>query len=53
MHTMFDFSAFTYRFYSQTVPMFLSFNVPDIVMRHRSIHRRRTKSIILIAIVKL
>jgi len=33
---MFDFSAFTYRFYSQTVPVLsFFFNVPDIVMRRR------------------
>jgi len=48
---MFDFLAFTYRFYNQTVPVLLSFSVPDIVMRRRSICRRRTKSIVVIAIV--
>jgi len=50
-HTMFDFSAFTYRFYSQTVPVLTFFNVPDIVMRRRSICRRRTKSIVVFAFV--
>jgi len=28
---MFDFSTFTYRFYSQTVPVLSFFSVPDIV----------------------
>jgi len=46
-HAMFDFSAFTYRFYSHTVPVLSIFSVPDIVMRHRSICRRRTKSIVV------
>jgi len=41
-HTMFDFSAFTYRFYPQTVPVLSFYSVPDIVMRRRSICRRRT-----------
>jgi len=45
---MFDFSAFTYRFYLQTVPVLSFFNVPDIVMRRRSICRRRTKSIVVL-----
>jgi len=48
-----DFLAFTYRFYSQTVLVLLSFSVPDIVMRRRSICRRRTKSIVVIVIVTL
>jgi len=47
---MFDFLAFTYCFYSQTVPVILSFSVPDIVMRRRSICKRCTKSIIVIVI---
>jgi len=45
---MFDFLAFTYRCYSQTVLVLLSFSVPDIVMRRRSICRRRTKPIVAI-----
>jgi len=48
---MFDFSAFTYRFYSQTVPVLSFSNVPDIVMRRRSICRRRTKSIVVFVFV--
>jgi len=48
---MFDFSALTYRFYSQTVPVLSFFNVPDIVMRRRSICRRRTKSIVVFVFV--
>jgi len=51
---MFDFSAFIYRFYSQTVPVlsfFIVFYVPDIVMRRRSICRRRTKSIVVFVFV--
>jgi len=47
---MFDFSAFTYRFYSQTVPVLSFFNA-DIVMRRRSICRRRTKSIVVFVFV--
>jgi len=50
-HTMFDFLTVTYRFYSQTVPVLLFFSVPDIVMRHRSICRRRTKSIVVFVFV--
>jgi len=46
---MFDFLAL----YSKTVPVLLSFSVPDIVMRRRSICRLRTKSIVVIAIVIL
>jgi len=42
-HTMFDLSAFICRFYSQTVPVILSFSMPDIVMRRRSICRRCNK----------
>jgi len=48
---MFDFSALTYRFYSQTVPVLSFFNVPDIVMRRRSICRRSTKSIVVFVFV--
>jgi len=48
---MFDFSAFTFRFYSQTVPVLSFFNVPDIVMHCRSICRRRTKSIVVVVVV--
>jgi len=48
---MFDFSAFTYRFYSQTVPVLSLFSVPDIVMRRRSICRRRSKSIVVFVFV--
>jgi len=48
---MFDFSAITYRFYSQTVPVLSFFNVPNIVMRRRSICRRRTKSIVVFVFV--
>jgi len=47
---MFDFSAFTYRIYSQTVPVLSFFSVPDI-MRRRSICRRRTKSIVVFVFV--
>jgi len=50
-HTMFDFSAFTYRFYSQTVPVLSFFSVPDTVMRRRSIFRRHTKSIVVFVFV--
>jgi len=49
-HTMFDFSAFTYRFYSQTVLVLFFFSMPDIAMRRRSICRRRTKSIVVFVI---
>jgi len=52
-HTMFDFSAFTYRFWSQTVPVLSLFSVPDIVMRRRSICRRRTKSIVVFVVFVL
>jgi len=48
---MFDFSAFIYRFYSQTVPVLSFFSVPDIVMRRRSIFRRCTKSIVVFVFV--
>jgi len=48
---MFDFSASTYRFYSQAVPVLSLFNVPDIAMRRRSICRRRTKSIVVFVFV--
>jgi len=44
---MFDFSAFTCRFYSRTVPVLSFFSVPDIVMRRCSIRRRRTKPIVV------
>jgi len=48
---MFDFSAFKYRFCSQTVPVLSFFSVPDIVMRRRCICRRRTKSIVVFVFV--
>jgi len=46
-----DFSAFTYRLYSQTVPVISFFSVPDIAMRRRSIWMRRTKSIVVFVFV--
>jgi len=50
---MFDFLAFTYLFYSQTVTVLSFFSVPDIVMRRRSICRRRTKSIVVFVFIDI